>query len=152
MTTAPRPALETVVLRPQVVRVAGYAIGAVVLLASVACAILIPGFSIVDRLGFVAFGAGAAMFCHREASVRVVAEPERLVVRNMFATHVLDWPQVVGVSFPMGDPWAHLDLADGRTLPTNALQRADGARGIEAARTLVALVRERGEAQESPEA
>lgn len=139
----------TVVLRPRVVRVAGYAIGAVVLAASVLCAVLIPGFSLFDRTGFVAVGLAALLFCHREASVRVIAEADRLIVRNMFATHELAWPQVVGMAFPKGDPWAHLDLADGTTLPTNALQRADGDYGVDLARQLVALVRQRGEAHEA---
>ena len=51
-----------------------------------------------------------------------------------------------GISFPMGDPWAHLDLADGSTLSMHALQRYDGERAIAAAHLLRRLVSERGEA------
>ena len=61
----------------------------------------------------------------------------------------LEWAEIVAVSFPEGDAWAHLDLADGDTLPTMAFQRADGARGIAAARQMAALVAARGEATEA---
>ena len=109
-------------------------------------AILIPGFSPLDRAGMVMVGVLAALFCHLQASVRVVAGPQQLEVRNLFRTRTVTWPEVVGVSFPMGDPWAHLDLADGSTLATWAIQRSDGKRGIADAHRLAALVRERGEA------
>ena len=67
-------------------------------------------------------------------------------MRNLMRTRTLEWPEVLGISFPMGDPWAHLDLADGRTHPLNAIQRYDGERAIAAAHQLQALIRERGEA------
>jgi predicted metalloprotease len=91
-------------------------------------------------------GVLVVLFCHLEASVRVVARPERLEVRNLMRTRSFDWPEVLGISFPMGDPWAHLDLADGRTHPLHAIQRYDGQRAISAAHRLLHLVQERGEA------
>ena len=119
------------------------------LAALVGGAILIPGFSPLDRAGMVMVGVLAALFCHLQASVRVVAGPQQLEVRNLIRTRTVTWPEVVGVSFPMGDPWAHLDLADGTTLATWAIQRADGKRGIADAHRLAALVRERGEAADN---
>ncbi|MCS6710668.1 PH domain-containing protein [Brachybacterium sp. EF45031] len=99
-----------------------------------------------NRVLYVLFGAAIFWFCHREASVAVTARPDELVVRNLFTTRRLAWAQVVGVSFPAGDPWAHLDLADGETLSTMALQRTDGDLGITQARRLARLVQERGTA------
>ena len=136
----------TVVFRPRMVRAVGYAVAVIMLAALVGGAILIPGFSPLDRAGMVMVGVLAALFCHLQASVRVVAGPQQLEVRNLFRTRTVAWPEVVGVSFPMGDPWAHLDLADGSTLATWAIQRSDGKRGIADAHRLAALVRERGEA------
>lgn len=136
----------TVVFRPRMVRAVGYAVAVIMLAALVGGAILIPGFSPLDRAGMVMVGVLAALFCHLQASVRVVAGPQQLEVRNLFRIRTVTWPEVVGVSFPMGDPWAHLDLADGSTLATWAIQRSDGKRGIADAHRLAALVRERGEA------
>lgn len=137
----------TVIFRPRLVRAVGFAIGGLVLLASLVAAVVVPaGFSLVDRVGFAAFGIAVFVFCYREATVRVDAGPDRLRVRNLFSSRDLEWAEVIAVSFPEGDPWAHLDLADGDTLSTMAIQRADGQRGIRDARHLAALVRERGEA------
>src|SRR5690606_14498826 len=62
----------------------------------------------------------------------------------------LEWAEIITIGFPMGDPWAHLDLADGSTLQLQALQRYDGEHAISGARLLRDLVRQRGEAAESP--
>lgn len=138
----------TVVIRPRMVRIAGYGIAVIMLGSLVGGAVLIEGFGPVDRAFLVMVGVLAALFCHLQASVRLVAGPDTLEVRNLFRRRTVTWPEVVGVSFPMGDPWAHLDLADGSTLATWAIQRADGKRGVRAAHRLAALVSERGEAPE----
>lgn len=135
------------VLRPRLARAVGFAAGTLVLLASLVAAVVVPAsFSLVDRVGFTLFGIGVFAFCYREATVCVRVRESSLVVRNLFSSRELAWPEVLAVSFPEGDPWAHLDLADAGTLSVMALQRADGQRGIDAARQLAALVRERGEA------
>lgn len=143
----------TIVLRPRLARIAGFAIGGLVLAVSVGSAILVGSFDLPNRIMFVAFGLAVFWFCWREAIVKVVAEPDRLVVRNLLGVRTLEWAEVIGVSFPAGDPWAHLDLADGDTLATMAIQRSDGERALADARLLARLVRERGEAhppQEPP--
>lgn len=132
--------------RPRLARIAGWAGAVIALVAMAAVAAVLPSaFSIVDRVAFVAVGAAGAAFCVKEAMVRVTARPDRLEVRNLIGSRDLEWAEVVAVSFPEGDPWAHLDLADGDTLAMMALQRADGPAGIAAARRLAELVRERGE-------
>ncbi|WP_114854804.1 PH domain-containing protein [Brachybacterium sp. YJGR34] len=149
-TSAPVPApgdeRAALVLRPRMVRLAAYTSAAVVLAGMIAGAVVIPGFTPAGRIGLLAIGVLVALFCHLEASVRVVARPEALQVRNLFRARTVAWPEIVGVSFPMGDPWAHLDLADGTTLSLHAIQRYDGERAIAAAHRLQELVHERGEA------
>lgn len=135
-----------IVLRPRAVRVAGYITGVVVLAGMIVGAVVMPNFTLFGRLCLVAVGVAALVFCHLEASVRLVARASTLEVHNLFSKRTLQWPEIIGVSFPMGDPWAHLNLADGRTLATMAIQRYDGKRAIAAAHRLDTLVRERGEA------
>ncbi|MDN5599489.1 MAG: PH domain-containing protein [Brachybacterium sp.] len=136
----------TIVLRPRAVRVAAYVSAVVVMAGMIAGAVMITSFQWGGRIGLLVVGVLVFLFCHLEASVKVTARPEELEVRNLMRTRTLEWPEVLGISFPMGDPWAHLDLADGRTHPLNAIQRYDGERAIAAAHQLQALIRERGEA------
>ncbi len=150
MVASPRPVpaedAETIVFRPRLARLVGHGVGILVLVAMlVAAVVLFEAFTLVDSVGFAALGVAIWYFCYREATVRVTARPDHLVVRNLFTTRELDWAEVVAVSFPQGDPWAHLDLSDGDTIATMALQRADGEQGIAGARRLARLVHERGE-------
>lgn len=143
-----RPGEEraTFVLRPRAVRVAAYFSAAVVMAGMIGGAVHITSFHWGGRLGLLAVGVLVVLFCHLEASVTVIARPRELEVRNLMRTRTLEWPEVLGISFPMGDPWAHLDLADGSTHPLQAIQRYDGKRAIAAAHHLQRLIRERGEA------
>lgn len=134
-----------IVLRPRAVRVAAYLSAVIVMAGMIGGAVLITSFQWGGRLGLVAVGVLVVIFCHLEASVSVTARPEALVVRNLMSTRTLEWAEVIGISFPMGDPWAHLDLADGSTLALQAIQRYDGDRAIAAAHLLLRLVQERGE-------
>lgn len=149
-TTEPAPSAgevrPTLVMRPRMVRVFAYLTGVIVLGGLIVGAVIMPGFLIGGRLGLVAVGVMIFFFCHLEASVRLVARPDVLEVRNVFRARTLEWAEIVDISFPMGDPWAHLDLADGTTLALNAIQRYDGKRAIRTAHRLRALVQERGEA------
>ena len=144
-TPGPEPA-TTYVLRPRAVRVAAYFSAVVVLAGMIAGAVMITSFQLGGRIALVLVGVLVFLFCHLEASVKVTARADSLVVRNLMRTRTLDWPEVLGISFPMGDPWAHLDLADGHTHPLHAIQRYDGKRAIAAAHLLQRLIRERGEA------
>ena len=137
---------DTIVIRPRAVRVAAYFSAVVVMAGMIGGAVMITSFHWGGRIGLLVVGVMVFLFCHLEASVKVTARPEELEVRNLMRTRILAWPEVLGVSFPMGDPWAHLDLADGRTHPLQAIQRYDGERAIAAAHHLQRLIRERGEA------
>jgi hypothetical protein len=135
---------ETIALRPRVVRIASYAIGSLVLLAAVITGILSKNGA-VDLVGFTAFGLAVFWFCHREASVRVIAAPDHVVIRNLFVSRQLEWTEVVGVTFTPGEPWAKVDLTDGETLSVMAVQRTVGERGRQDAVLLARLVAQRGE-------
>lgn len=135
------------VFRPRAVRWAAYITAVIVMVGMIGGAVMITSFQLGGRLGLLMTGLLIALFCHLEASVRVVARPDGLEVRNLMRTRTFEWPEVLGISFPMGDPWAHLDLADGRTHPLHAIQRYDGERAISAAHRLLHLVEERGEAR-----
>lgn len=140
-----------ITMRPRAVRWAAYFSAAVVMAGMIGGAVMITSFHLGGRLLLLLIGLLIALFCHLEASVRVVARPDRLEVRNLMRTRSFDWAEVLGVSFPMGDPWAHLDLADGRTYPLHAIQRYDGDRAVGNAHRLLHLVQERGEASGPPD-
>lgn len=134
---------QTIVFRPRSVRVFGYLTGVIVLAGTIFFAMIIPGFSPFGRGALIAVGLIALAVCHLHARVRLIAGPTTLTVHNLGRTRTVEWAQVVGVSYPMGDPWAHVNLADGTTLPTMALQRADGRRAVHAAHRLARLADER---------
>lgn len=92
-----------------------------------------------DIAGVAVFTALLIWFCYRQATVRAVPSSDGLVVRNLFITTRLTWPQIIAVH--LGDrPWAQLDLADGETLPVMGIQSADGAYARQQARRLATLV------------
>lgn len=128
------------------VRVLGYPTGALTVAGVSFLSVIIPGFTWYGRAGLVLISLVGLLICHLEARVRLIASPDELVIVNHLSRRTLEWPQIIAVSFPMGDPWAHLDLADGTTHPTMALQRADGRRAVRDAHRLATLIRERGEA------
>jgi hypothetical protein len=71
---------------------------------------------------------------------QVTATPRGLVVVNGYRQHSYAWAEIVAVHMPMGAPWATLDLADGTTVSTLAIQAADGDRAKDAVRQLRLLV------------
>lgn len=145
------PADERVVLRPRSARITGYVVGGLVMVSSITLGIVTyPSFEIASLLMFIAFGVLVFWFCHRQASVVVIAEPDQLIVRNLLETERLEYPEVLMVNFPRGDPWARLELADGHTIATMAIQRTDGELGLRQARLLQTLIAQRGEAVEPP--
>ena len=79
---------------------------------------------------------------------KAIPNREGLVVRNLFTTTHVTWPQVVAMQFGGGMPWPTLELNDTETLAVMAIQRSDGARSVQEARRLSALVKGLGEARE----
>jgi hypothetical protein len=86
-------------------------------------------------LGLLAFAAWFAL-----VRSRLTATPAGVVVVNGYRRRDLEWAQVLAISLRRGAPWATLDLSDGTTVAVLAIQGSDGARAVNAVRTLRALI------------
>ena len=106
---------------------------------------MVGGWTILDRLTLVLIGVAIAVLMWRYASIRAVPTRQGLVVRNLFTTRRLDWPQIVRVQFGGGAPWVTLDLDDTDTVAVMAIQKADGSFSRAEAGRLSALVQVNGE-------
>jgi Bacterial PH domain len=106
---------------------------------------LFGGWTIIDRLMLVLIGVVIAALMWRYASIRAVPSREGLVVRNLFTTRRLTWPQIIRVQFGGGAPWVTLDLDDTDTVAVMAIQKADGSFSRTEAGRLSALVQVHGE-------
>jgi hypothetical protein len=71
---------------------------------------------------------------------KAVADVDGLTVVNGYATHRLEWAEIVRISLTPNRPWALLDLADGDTVSVMALQTADGERASRSTRELAAVI------------
>jgi hypothetical protein len=131
--------------RPLGVRLAGGALGSMLLIVCIAAWIAFPpevrdSFTLFQRgtlvfLGLLAFSAGFAL-----VRSRAVATEQGLTVVNGYKRRELDWPEIVAIHLPAGAPWAVLDLADGTTCPVMAIQGSDGGRARLAVRQLRSLL------------
>ena len=128
----------------------GVAVAALVIFTAGAISVpqgdpLVGGWSVVDRLTLVLIGVAIAVLMWRYATIRAVPTREGLVVRNLFTTRRLAWPQIVRVQFGGGAPWVSLDLDDTDTVAVMAIQKADGGFSRAEAGRLSALVQVNGE-------
>ena len=98
------------------------------------------GWTLLDTLMMIAFGGAIAAFVIRYAFIRADPSPQGLVVRNLFRVTHLEWSQILGAQFGGGQPWLMLDLADTEQLAVMAIQRSDGARSLEEAGRMAALI------------
>jgi hypothetical protein len=131
--------------RPLGVRLAGGALGSMLLIVCIAAWIAFPpevrdSFTLFQRgtlvfLGLLAFSAGFAL-----VRSRAVATEQGLTVVNGYKRRELDWPEIVAIHLPAGAPWAVLDLADGTTCPVMAIQGSDGGRAKTAVRQVRSLI------------
>lgn len=79
------------------------------------------------------------------ARPRVTADPEGVTVVNLTTTRRLAWAQILRVNLRAGDPWVHLDLSDGTSLPAMGIQPGIArAQAIADARALRALAEQHG--------
>ncbi|GAB7189740.1 hypothetical protein NUM3379_04460 [Kineococcus sp. NUM-3379] len=99
-----------------------------------------PGWTVLDTVLCVGFGALLAAGVLRIVGVRAVPADDALVVRNVFLTTRVPWASIVAVRFGGGDPWLTLDTGSGENLAVMAVQRADGTWGTEQAGRLATLV------------
>jgi hypothetical protein len=84
----------------------------------------------------VLFALGILMFTRP----RVVADADRIRIRNVFGGYDLPWEVVRSVEFRRGSPWASLELQDDDVVAVMAVQAADKAYAVAAVRGLRALL------------
>jgi hypothetical protein len=83
---------------------------------------------------------------------KVIATSVGLEIVNGYRHHAYHWAEVLAVHLPPGAPFAILDLADGTSRQTLAIQSADGDRAKIAVRQLrMLLVRTAAESLERPD-
>ncbi|MGW7490354.1 PH domain-containing protein [Streptomyces sp. NPDC054786] len=119
--SAPLPSLP-VTFRPTRTRVVLYAVGIAQLAALTAIALLLPKLTGGERLSFVVTGLLVLAVLLLLGRPKVVARQEGVTVVNLTTRRELAWAQVLRVNLREGDPWVHLDLADGTSLPAMGIQ------------------------------
>ncbi|MFC9229406.1 PH domain-containing protein [Streptomyces decoyicus] len=119
--SAPLPSLP-VTFRPTRTRVVLYTVGIAQLAALTAIALLLPKLSGGERLSFIFTGLLVLAVLLLLSRPRVVARQEGVTVINLTTRRELAWAQVLRVNLREGDPWVHLDLADGTSLPAMGIQ------------------------------
>ncbi|MQA97395.1 MAG: PH domain-containing protein [Streptosporangiales bacterium] len=123
--------------------------GLAMLTASAVLAVILPDdWLLADRVGMVLFGLVLFGGTHLLARPRLEATAEGLTVVNIIRTRILDWPEIVRVTMPVGEPWPTLDLAHGETLACMGIQSNDGAYARNRLAELRSLIHEHGEAPE----
>lgn len=119
--SAPLPSLP-VTFRPTRTRVVLYAVGIAQLAALTVIALLLPKLTGGERLSFVVTGLLVLAVLLLLGRPKVVARQEGVTVVNLTTKRDLAWAQVLRVNLREGDPWVHLDLADGTSLPAMGIQ------------------------------
>ncbi|MBU2666769.1 PH domain-containing protein [Actinoplanes bogorensis] len=67
---------------------------------------------------------------------RVIADEEKITIRNVIGGYELPWSVVRAVRFDRNSPWAQLELHDEEQVSIHALQAADKDYAVEGVRTL----------------
>ncbi|MEU7431541.1 PH domain-containing protein [Streptomyces sioyaensis] len=137
--SAPLPSLP-VTFRPTRTRAVLYTVGIAQLAALTAIALALPKLTGGERLSFVFTGLLVLAVLLLLSRPKVVARQEGVTVVNLTTKRDLAWAEVLRVNLRAGDPWVHLDLADGTSLPAMGIQpgiaRAQAVRDARALRDL----------------
>lgn len=119
--SAPLPSLP-VTFRPTRTRAVLYTVGIAQLAALTAIALALPKLAGGERLSFVLTGLLVLAVLLLLSRPKVVARQEGVTVVNLTTKRELAWAEIVRVNLRAGDPWVHLDLADGTSLPAMGIQ------------------------------
>jgi hypothetical protein len=135
---------------PRRSRAVAYTVAAVLVAGAVVFAVLLPAprFQLPDRVGVVVFACGLAWLLHMIGRCRVVADERGVTLVNAFRVRRYEWAELIDVSMGVGDPWPHLDLADGSSVAVMGIQGSEKERAQRAIAELRALIRQYGEAPE----
>ncbi|MFG2136608.1 PH domain-containing protein [Streptomyces sp. NPDC048650] len=115
-----------VTFRPARTRAVLYFAGTAQLAVLTVIALLLPKLTGGERLSFVGTGLLILAVLLLLARPKVVARQEGITVVNLTTKRELAWAQVLRVNLRAGDPWVHLDLADGTSLPAMGIQPGIG--------------------------
>jgi hypothetical protein len=133
-------------VRPHLTPYFAYGAAILILAAHVMVGVLLKArstgvvFQTADQFAIAGFGvvvAGAVLLFARP---RLRVGKNGLAVRNMLGEKLIAWPDVVGVSFPMGARWARVDLPDDEYVPLMAIQSVDKERAVAAMNRVRELV------------
>lgn len=125
-------------VRPHLTPYFAYGAAILILAAHVVVGVLLKArstgvvFQTADQFAIAGFGvvvAGAVLLFARP---RLRVGKNGLAVRNMLGEKLIAWPDVVGISFPMGARWARVDLPDDEYVPLMAIQSVDKERAVAA--------------------
>lgn len=144
--TPPEPERWDVVLRPH--RTPLFVYGAAVLIAAahIVLGLLLKAgstgvvFRTSDQVAIAVLGLVIAGVVLLFARPRLRIGPAGVSVRNLLGDKLIEWPDVVGVSFPVGHRWARIDLPDDEYIPVMAIQAVDKGRAVDAMDTVRSLL------------
>lgn len=144
--TPPEPERWDVVLRPH--RTPLFVYGAAVLIAAahIALGLLLKVgstgvvFRTSDQVAIAVLGLVIAGVVLLFARPRLRIGPAGVSVRNLLGDKLIEWPDVVGVSFPVGHRWARIDLPDDEYIPVMAIQAVNKGRAVDAMDTVRSLL------------
>ena len=97
-------------------------------------------FQTADQVAMALLGLVIAGIVLLFARPRLRVGLPGLSVRNLLGDRLVDWSEVVGVSFPVGSRWARIDLPDDEYIPVMAIQAVDKERAVDAMDTVRSLV------------
>ncbi|MFC6084969.1 PH domain-containing protein [Sphaerisporangium aureirubrum] len=142
----PLPALP-VVWRPRRARVLAYGFASIMVAGAIILAVLLPPpFGLPDKIGVALFGCLIAYILHLLGRLRVEADTKGVTVVNAIRTHRYEWPEVLDVTLPEGEPWPRIDLADGSSVGAMGIQGTEKSRSRQAVTELRTLIHHYGEA------
>lgn len=134
--------------RPVGVRIAGWALGLMLLLVTTVAWLTFPAdvraaFTLSQRISAISLGLIIWAAFNAVMRSKVIATDEGIEVVNGYRRHHYGWAQIVSVTMPPGAPWATLDLSDGNSVSAIGIQASDGGRARTAIRELRALLEDR---------
>ncbi len=97
-------------------------------------------FQTADQVAIALLGLVIAGVVLLFARPRLRVGPSGMSVRNVLGDKLIEWPDIVGVSFPVGNRWARIDLPDDEYIPVMAIQAVDKDRAVDAMETVRALL------------
>lgn len=150
MTSPPDRETWDAVLRPHRTPLFAYGAAFVIAAAHIAVGLLLKAgstgvvFQTSDQVAIAVLGLVIAGVVLLFARPRLRIGPAGVSVRNLLGDKLIEWSDVVGLSFPVGHRWARIDLPDDEYIPIMAIQAVDKGRAVAAmdtARSLLARYR-----------